>query len=151
MICVKDPNRPFSPFGAVSDMYIGTTTTAIPEPSPEMHRPITRAGTEGARAESRAPAMYGRVAMRMVERRPRREDRGPDRIAPLRPPRVKIEFTSPISKDVMGMHCGREKSGAETEGRSSFSMLMLMLLEMLSSTSVEREKYMERRLQVMTS
>lgn len=84
--------------------------------------------------------MYGRVAIRMVERRPRRDNKGPDRKAPMRPPSVKMEFTSPVSKDVMGMHCGRGDSAAETEGGSVVSMLMLVLLEIMSSASLEMKE-----------
>ena len=57
IICVKDPNRPFSPFGAVSEMNMGTTTTAIPAPIPEMHRPSARTGIDGAVADRREPSM----------------------------------------------------------------------------------------------
>ena len=43
----------------------------------------------------------------MGRSRPEWVDRGPPRMAPRRPPRVKIPFTRPHCGDVMGMQVGR--------------------------------------------
>ena len=67
--------------------------------------------------------------MRIAETRPRREEMLPAVNAPVRPPRVKMDVTSPIWKDDIGMHCG---SGIDDD----------------DDEPVEET---ERRLQVMTS
>ena len=79
--------------------------------------------------------------MRIVERRPRREDRGPEAKAPMRPPSVKMEVVRPIWKDVIGIHCGRVEDSIESWGSLSFA----------SAAGEVVVSEMERRLQVMTS
>lgn len=66
------------------------------------------AATFGANAAMMGPSVMGIVFRRIVRRRPRLLDSGPAERAPIRPPRVNIDWTRPNSAGDMCMHCGSE-------------------------------------------
>jgi len=62
----------------------------------------------GATAAIIGPSVIGIVFSRMVSSRPRLLDNGPADKAPMRPPRVNIDWTRPNSAGVIAIHCGIE-------------------------------------------
>ena len=93
MIWVEAPNSPFSFGGAISDMYIGTTTRLAPEPMPEMSLPKHISPMFGAKLWKMGPIVWKRVVRRSVKSRPYRLQHVPAARAPNKPPRVYIEET----------------------------------------------------------
>lgn len=67
----------------------------------------------GLSASKTGPMAKKAVVICMVRRRPNLPARGPAERAPMRPPSVYIDPTTPHSVGVISMHCGRFGATAE--------------------------------------
>ena len=94
MTCVKAPKRPFSFGGAISEMYMGTTTIAAPAPTPDITRPKLRSPMLLAELSNAGPMTRKSEINRMVISLPYLLQHGPEAKAPSSPPRVYIEDTT---------------------------------------------------------
>ncbi len=91
--------RPRSRAGAISAMYAGAMTDAIPMPTPAMNRQIARSKADQAIADRIEEAKNSTAPNTMTRVRPHRSARRPPDHAPSAQPRRAIATTSPVTAE----------------------------------------------------
>jgi hypothetical protein len=95
--CISDVSLPRISFGASSDRYIGTTTEAMPTPTPITNRNPTNSAAVPDSAAPRVPSVKTAPAPRINLRRPRESASLPARPAPNMAPASRPETTMPCT------------------------------------------------------
>ena len=99
--CCREPNRPRSLAGAISAMYAGAITEAIPTPRPPMIRKSTSTQRLGARPVPRAATKKRIAAIRITISRPMWSANRPASSAPAAAPSRAEATAKPSVKGAM--------------------------------------------------